>query len=107
MFNTFYNLSSSFGEGQRGLTYKREMLSSTKLEECSICFRFRMDFFTLLGDFIQILEVLDGKMQEKTIDFRISDPLRNIHLFRVTTFVDKTVEMREAGNRDWHWPSFR
>ena len=32
------------------------------------------------------------------------DPLTNVNLFRLTTFVDSVYEMRELGNRDWQWP---
>ena len=47
----------------------------------TICFRVRMDYFTVIGDYIPLLELLDGggwlngveveKFQERTIDFRI------------------------------------
>ena len=50
----------------------------------TICFRVRMDYFTIIGDYIPLLELLDGggwvngveveKFQERTIDFRIRFP---------------------------------
>ena len=114
-FRTKYNLEEPFVDGQRGLTYKQEMIPTvTKYQEFTACFRLRMDFFTIIGDYIPLLELLDGggwengvevtPFQERTIDFRIRDPLTNKNLFRVTTFVDKIAEMREIGNRDWQWP---
>lgn len=56
----------------------------TKYQEMTICFRVRMDYFTIIGDYIPLLELLDGggwvngveveKFKERTIDFRIRLP---------------------------------
>ena len=81
-FHTFYNLETDFIIGQRGLTLKREMIQpEQKFKEMTICFRIKMDFFTIIGDYIPIIDVLDGggwvngveveKFQERTFDFRI------------------------------------
>ena len=81
-FHTFYNLETDFIVGQRGLTLKREMIQpQKKFKEMTICFRIKMDFFTIIGDYIPIIDVLDGggwvngveveKFQERTFDFRI------------------------------------
>lgn len=81
-FHTFYNLETDFIFGQRGLTLKREMIQpEQKFKEMTICFRIKMDFFTIIGDYISIIDVLDGggwvngveveKFQERTFDFRI------------------------------------
>ena len=53
----------------------------TRFKEITICYRIQMDFFTIIGDYIPIMELLDGggwvngvevkKYQERTIDFRI------------------------------------
>ena len=115
-FRTHYNLHEPFTLGQRGLTFKQEMIPNiTKFEEFTICFRVNMDFFTIIGSYMPLLELLDGggweggvevkQFQERTISFKVRDPLANTNLFRVTTFNDKIAEMREKGNKDWHWPS--
>ena len=81
-FHTFYNLETNFIVGQRGLTLKREMIQpQKKFKEMTICFRIKMDFFTVIGDYIPIIDVLDGggwvngveveKFQERTFDLRI------------------------------------
>ena len=114
-FRTHYNLENPFIDGQRGLTLKKEMIPNiTKFQEITFCFRLNIDFFTIIGDYIPLLELLDGggwdagveveQFQERTVDLRVRDPLTNTNLFRVTTFVDKIAEMRERGNRDWQWP---
>ena len=114
-FRTHYNLETPFIDGQRGLTLKKEMIPNiTKFQEITFCFRLNIDFFTIIGDYIPLLELLDGggwdagveveQFQERTVDLRVRDPLTNTNLFRVTTFVDKIAEMRERGNRDWQWP---
>ena len=85
VFHTFYNLETDFIVGQRGLTLKREMIQpQKKLKEMTICFRIKMDFFTIIGDYIPIIDLLDGggwvngveveKFQERTFDFRIRFP---------------------------------
>ena len=105
MFRTRYNLTSSFPRGQRGLTFRKDMLSPTKLEKVTVCFRFQLDYFTSIGSTSsRILEVMDGKRE---MSFRVRDPLTNINLFKMVTFVDDVVEMRDLGNRDMHLPSFK
>ena len=106
-FKTKYNLSSPVKEGQRGLTYRDNLIKSQKLGANSICFRFQLDFFTLMGDFMPIFEVQEGEDKSRRILYKVKDPLSNINVLQFTSFVDKVVEMREVGNRDWHWPSLR
>lgn len=99
-FHTSYKLDTEFEQGLRGLTFKKQMIpASTKFKEMTICFRIKMDFFTILGDYISILDLRDGggwvdgveveQFKERTFDFRIRDPLTNRNLFRLTTFVDQ------------------
>ena len=82
VFHTKYNLDSKFLIGQRGLTFKQQMIkNSTKFKEMTICFRIKMDFFPIIGDHIPIVQLEDGggyengvlvkKFQERKIDFRI------------------------------------
>ena len=82
VFHTKYRLDTEFLSGQRGLTFKQQMIkNSTKFMEMTICFRIKMDFFTIIGDYIPLFELLDGggwengvlvkKFQERTIDWRI------------------------------------
>ena len=77
-----YNLDINFPVGQRGLTLRREMIQPPqRFKEMTICFRIKMDFFTIIGDYIPIIDLLDGggwvngvevkKFQERTFDFRI------------------------------------
>ena len=81
-FHTMYDLSTNFVTGKRGLTLKRQMIeNSTKFQEMTVCFRIKMDFFTIIGDYIFLLKMLDGggwingvevnRFQERTLDFRV------------------------------------
>ena len=81
-FHTKYKIKDDFPEGQRGLTFKEEMIPTpTKYKEMTICFRVKMDYFTIIGDYISLVELLDGggwsngvevkQFQERTISFQI------------------------------------
>ena len=60
-FHTSYKLDTEFEQGLRGLTFKKQMIpTSTKFKEMTICFRIKMDFFTIIGDYIPLFELLDG-----------------------------------------------
>ena len=43
---------------------------------------------------------------QRALEFGLRDPLTNSNLLRLTSFVASKYEMRSAGNKDWHWPSF-
>ena len=104
-FHTLYNIVEPFPSAQRGLTFKRQMIENvTKFQEMTICFRVKMDYFTIIGDYIFLVDMIDGGRTERVLDFRIRDPLTNTNLFRFATFKEQKFEMRKIGNRDWQWP---
>ena len=104
-FHTLYNIEESFPSAQRGLTFKRPMIENvTKFQEITICFRVKIDYFTIIGDYIFLVDMIDGGRTERVLDFRIRDPLTNTNLFRFATFKEQKFEMRKIGNRDWQWP---
>ena len=61
VFHTNYTLNDEFKTKYRGLTYKRQMIDEqVNLEAVTICFRMQMDFFTSIGNYIEIIEMKDG-----------------------------------------------
>ena len=73
-FHTRYNIEESFPSAQRGLTFKRPMIeNATKFREMTVCFRIKMDFFTIIGDYMFLVDMIDGGRTERVLDFRISD----------------------------------
>ena len=70
----------------------------TKFREMTFCFRVKMDFFTIIGDYMFLVDMIDGGRTDRVLDFRIRDPLTNTNLFRFATFKEQKFEMRKIGN---------
>ena len=45
--------------------------NATKFLEMTVCFRVKMDFFTIIGDYMFLLDMVDGGRTERVLDFRI------------------------------------
>ena len=70
----------------------------------------RLDYFTIIGDYIPLLELLDGggwvngvevkKFQERTIDFRIRSPDNSLSHFSLLTPVLSGIFQGSADQRE-------
>ena len=54
--------------------------NATKFLEMTVCFRVKMDFFTIIGDYMFLLDMVDGGRTERVLDFRIRQTSRDVIL---------------------------
>ena len=120
VFVTKYNFTGFVPDqnSYNGLTLRRDPIGNPRrLEQITLCFRVKLEYFLLMGQHSPLLDLLDGggweegvKVEEnklRLLEFYIKDPIENLHRLRVKTFTAKIVEARHAGNRNWHWPKFK